>query len=261
MSNESTRVRKVYVKSQHSNEPEIFESSATTWGELRAQMSTRWEGLKAVCGNNRTTLESSQAVLPAEDIRIFLYPTKVDSGAISSYHSMSYNALRSFASKEGIKVNGSKEEILARLDAHFQGGSKSNPSNEERAGESATPEVSQNAEKAAPVKNVNGQGGKASAPVVGIEIKKPFEEGMESMFMSLLAKELTQVHISFVFGGNTLNIPATQQEEDYIKEAIIEEEEEARPLSPQEYAKINVTYTREDLEKEQKDIAKDLGIK
>jgi len=73
---------KVTIITTQGSKTEIT-SSATTWGQLRQELSRyqiQTDGMKAVLGSTRTTLELDNSILPHEDFKIFLYPNKVKSG-------------------------------------------------------------------------------------------------------------------------------------------------------------------------------------
>jgi len=61
-----------------------FDTQAATWLDLKKnlrEMQVKFDGMKAVIGENRHTLESDQATLPDGDFSLFLMPIKVKSGA------------------------------------------------------------------------------------------------------------------------------------------------------------------------------------
>lgn len=62
-----------------------FETTATTWEELQRDLSTNqvsYDGMKAVLGESRLTLESPKAQIPQLDFTLFLMPIKTKSGYV-----------------------------------------------------------------------------------------------------------------------------------------------------------------------------------
>jgi len=78
-------MRKVTIITTQGSKTE-FDTSATNWGALKSELEGRsipTEGMKAVLGTTRTTLELNESSLPNEDFKVFLYPNKVKSGITS----------------------------------------------------------------------------------------------------------------------------------------------------------------------------------
>lgn len=75
---------KVTVFSTKGAKRSVIETSATTWGVLKDQLMANnipVDGMRAIVGETKVTLESSAAVLPVDfDFTLFLSPTKVKSG-------------------------------------------------------------------------------------------------------------------------------------------------------------------------------------
>ena len=80
----------------------VIETEAKTWGEIESQVREivgDLDNLIATENKNKTTLEHSDAVLPEEDFKIFLRPSKTKSG-ISTVN-MSFKDLRKFVESQG----------------------------------------------------------------------------------------------------------------------------------------------------------------
>tara|TARA_R110002126_G_scaffold47605_3_gene133359 strand:+ start:8447 stop:8683 length:237 start_codon:yes stop_codon:yes gene_type:complete len=73
--------RKVTVVSTQANDRQEVQTSATTWGELKGEISSMINGdMKVTVRETRVNLEHEDAELPAGDFTIFLFPNKVKSG-------------------------------------------------------------------------------------------------------------------------------------------------------------------------------------
>jgi len=73
------------------------QSSATTWGELTVELDrlgVDYEGMKAVLGATKTTLESRESKLPEGEVKIFLMPVETKSGFEVPVSEMNYLQLR-----------------------------------------------------------------------------------------------------------------------------------------------------------------------
>lgn len=93
----------------------VLDSKANTWKELQAELDSKninYSGMKSVIGESQLTLESPDAVLPAEGFTLFLMPIKTKSGAAE----LSYKELRSNIQSA---VNGADGD---RAKAHFNAG-------------------------------------------------------------------------------------------------------------------------------------------
>lgn len=74
-------MRKVTVVSTQANDRREFQSEATTWGQLKREISSMITGdMKATVRETRVDLEHEEAQLPTGDFTIFLFPNKVKSG-------------------------------------------------------------------------------------------------------------------------------------------------------------------------------------
>lgn len=107
-------MRTITIVSTKNSRIEKHESSATTWGDLKAEIQDKYdlENLKAVENVGKTTLEHIDAVLPEGDFRLFLRPSKTKSGA--DYRSMGFSELRAI-----IKKN---DDLKAFLNANADNG-------------------------------------------------------------------------------------------------------------------------------------------
>ena len=87
--------RKVTIVSTKNNKVKFYETAATTWGELNAEINKDFDlsNLKATENVNKTTLEHVDAVLPEGEFRVFLRPTKTKSGN-HDFDSMKFGDLR-----------------------------------------------------------------------------------------------------------------------------------------------------------------------
>lgn len=106
-------MRKVTVFSTKGRSKQVIETKATTWGELKKDLTEAGvsvSGVKAIVGENQNTLESSQASLPMGlqkngttdgDFTLFLTPVKVKSGNDKiDPTTMSYQECKEFIKKE-----------------------------------------------------------------------------------------------------------------------------------------------------------------
>lgn len=96
--------RKVTIVSTKNNKVKFYETAATTWGELNAEINKDFDlsNLKATENVNKTTLEHVDAVLPEGEFRVFLRPVKTKSG--HDFDSMKFGELRAtFKDDEEVK--------------------------------------------------------------------------------------------------------------------------------------------------------------
>lgn len=94
-----------------------IETNANTWGELQKDLdanNVQYQGMKAIVGENNTTLDLKDAVLPkgleisgkvTDNFTLFLAATKMKAGA-KNYSEMSYRELI-----QEIKNNGGAERF------------------------------------------------------------------------------------------------------------------------------------------------------
>jgi hypothetical protein len=126
--------RKISFKLLTQQQLEVVETSARTFGELKAEISqnrdlttkmSNFSGVQFI--EKRTLVEYGKlddAVLPAIDCILFVQPLQTKSGA-TNYKEMGYNALRTFVAtlnkNEGaaISLTGSKDDIFARVDEYY----------------------------------------------------------------------------------------------------------------------------------------------
>lgn len=76
-------MRRITVISTQKNDPKVYNSSATTWGELKHYVEADFgslDNLKAVVKETRNSLESDQSVLPDGNCVILLTQTKIKAG-------------------------------------------------------------------------------------------------------------------------------------------------------------------------------------
>lgn len=76
-------MRRITIISSTRNDPQMLQSSARTWGELKGTIQSTFgdlSSLKVVEGTNRTTLEMDESVLPVGDFKIYLSQTKIKAG-------------------------------------------------------------------------------------------------------------------------------------------------------------------------------------
>jgi len=110
------------------------ESAARTYGELKKELNgVKWSGMRVVERTNKTTLQHSDAVLPATDFVLFLVPEKVKAGLgskkglkkLKDINKASYNDTRSHISflnkvkDAGIAMDGGVGELRERLNSYY----------------------------------------------------------------------------------------------------------------------------------------------
>lgn len=96
--------RKVTIVSTKNNKVKFYETAATTWGELNAEINNDFDlsNLKATENVNKTTLEHVDAVLPTGEFRVFLRPVKTKSG--QDFDTMKFGDLRAtFKNDDAVK--------------------------------------------------------------------------------------------------------------------------------------------------------------
>lgn len=102
--------REITVVATKGGRIEKIETNVSTWGELRELIQDKYDlqNLKAVENINKTTLEHIDAVLPEDNFRLFLRPSKTKSGASSpDFSSMSFAEMKEF-----IKANEDAKAYL-----------------------------------------------------------------------------------------------------------------------------------------------------
>jgi len=119
MSETTTTTRTVTIYStQGRGQSQTIETDAKTWGELRPKIEFNTSNVRAVVRENRTTLEANDAVLPEEEHTIFLYPTKVKSGAGTAiqdkYSGMTLAELKREVKKRKSMSTGSSNPVILR---------------------------------------------------------------------------------------------------------------------------------------------------
>jgi hypothetical protein len=83
-------MRTVRIISTQSDSVKSHESSATTWGQLREELSGMFSGvsdMKAIVRETRVTLEAAEAALPEGDFTVILSMKKIASGSTRYNHS------------------------------------------------------------------------------------------------------------------------------------------------------------------------------
>ena len=71
--------RKITVYSTQAKSSQTIETSASTWGKLKAEMSDVGN-VRAVIRETRNSLDTPSSKLPDQDFTLFLYPQRVKSG-------------------------------------------------------------------------------------------------------------------------------------------------------------------------------------
>ena len=108
-------IRRVRIKSTENNVWNTFETSASTFGELKAELTTvNFDRKRVVVRETRSTLELKDAVLPSGDFTLYLMPKATKSGSDESFANLtledienaSYHVLRSYCVANGFPANG-----------------------------------------------------------------------------------------------------------------------------------------------------------
>lgn len=73
------KTRKITVYSTQAKSSQTIETSASTWGELKAEMSDVGD-VRAVIRETRNSLDTPSSKLPDQDFTLFMYPQRVKSG-------------------------------------------------------------------------------------------------------------------------------------------------------------------------------------
>lgn len=117
-------MRKVTIYSTKTKAQQVIETGVNTWGELKQLINPEMGVSSAKCmvRENRTTLESNEAILPTSDITIFVYPEKVKSGAgkkkEDAYAPLSSAKLRKACQKKSLATTGEDYHLRTRLRAY-----------------------------------------------------------------------------------------------------------------------------------------------
>lgn len=69
---------------------EELRTSAQNWGQLKQELTTSLGNRKVLLGSTKAELSVDEAVLPAEDFRLYLVESKVKSGALSKEELQNY---------------------------------------------------------------------------------------------------------------------------------------------------------------------------
>jgi gas vesicle protein len=106
-------MRTIRVISPQSTSARTFESEATSWGDLREELSETYSGIsdmKAIVRENRNTLESDSASLPEGNFTIILSMKKIASGNHTRYTDSQIKELRT-------KLLNLLEDVLSETEA------------------------------------------------------------------------------------------------------------------------------------------------
>jgi hypothetical protein len=115
-------MRKVTIYSNKTRVTQSIDTDVRTWGELKPLVNSDMgiSGARCMIKENRMTLESNSAVLPDGDFIVYVYPTKVKSGATKkedSYTSLTDAKLRKACKKKSISQLGDSISLRRRLRA------------------------------------------------------------------------------------------------------------------------------------------------
>lgn len=69
---------------------EELRTSAQNWGQLKQELTTSLGNRKVLLGSTKAELSVDEAVLPAEDFRLYLVESKVKSGALNKEELQNY---------------------------------------------------------------------------------------------------------------------------------------------------------------------------
>lgn len=113
----------VKVINSNTGQVDFHETSATTWGELKSEVSHLFSGnVNGVIRETSVTLESDNAVLPTEkltteeksqDFTLFFVTAESKAGA--GYESLDFQTLRREVSARGYNNNGRNREQLIQI--------------------------------------------------------------------------------------------------------------------------------------------------
>lgn len=109
-------MKKVLIYSTAIGTNKTIETEATTFGELLKDLSKNdvafiEDSMKAIVGQTRVTLESSNAVLPTEDFTLFLMPVKTKSGLLTRQECFAIIAEHKAKFPEAKKYYGNQTQI------------------------------------------------------------------------------------------------------------------------------------------------------
>lgn len=118
--------RKVTVASTSSNRAKQYDTAATTWGELKREISELLTGdLEAIVNPGHVTLSQDNSVLPTGDFKLYLIPTKNKAGAITENQAAALGreigaALVEAATKASTEdINDLKEQLVEVIEEFF----------------------------------------------------------------------------------------------------------------------------------------------
>lgn len=120
--------RKVVVAAPSSNAAKVFNTSASTWGELKREISSLMSSnLDAVVPElNNASLSRDEAVLPSGDFRVFLIPTKNKAGAFTSQQAKELGSKIQSAIEEASKkasvndFNSLRDSLVSTIEDFFE---------------------------------------------------------------------------------------------------------------------------------------------
>ena len=75
----SVETRKITIYSTQAKSSQTIETSASTWGELKGELSDVGN-VRAVVRETRNSLDTPSSKLPDQDFTLFMYPERVKSG-------------------------------------------------------------------------------------------------------------------------------------------------------------------------------------
>jgi hypothetical protein len=115
-------MRKVTIYSNKTRATQEITTDVSTWGELKVLINADMgiTGARCMVKENRMTLESNQAVLPDGDFIVYVYPTKVKSGASvkeDAYAGLTDAKLRKACQKKSISTTGDSISLRRRCRA------------------------------------------------------------------------------------------------------------------------------------------------
>lgn len=120
--------RKVTIYSTAGKRAEVLENvNADNWKDLKGvlrEMGVSYDGMKAVIGESRVTLESDKATLPETEFSLFLMPVKTKSGADRKALMDAYkanDAAQKHFKAAGLQITRMKTDDIEKAMANFGG--------------------------------------------------------------------------------------------------------------------------------------------
>ena len=106
-----------------------LQTNASTWGQLLAELENTGlsvDGMKAIVGQTKVTLESTEAELPQTNFTLFLSPVKIKAGAdydlnfdAENIDDLSYTELRSELKSLRTQASESEDEELLSIIGNY----------------------------------------------------------------------------------------------------------------------------------------------